>query len=50
MPRLESIISRFGIRILLPAVVVLVGALAIVIVSLSEMANEVNRIAEREFL
>ncbi|MCB1488222.1 MAG: bifunctional diguanylate cyclase/phosphodiesterase [Bauldia sp.] len=47
MPKLESIISRFGIRILLPTVVVLVGALTIVIVSLGEMANEVNRIEER---
>ncbi|MCB1494195.1 MAG: bifunctional diguanylate cyclase/phosphodiesterase [Bauldia sp.] len=47
MPKLESIISRFGIRILLPAVVVLVGALTIVIVSLGEMANEVNRIEDR---
>ena len=47
MPKLDKIIARFGLRVVLPAVIVLVGALAIVIVSLSEMANEVNRIEDR---
>lgn len=47
MPKLDKIIARFGLRVVLPAVIVLVGALAIVIISLSEMANEVNRIEDR---
>src|SRR5437588_4424552 len=38
---------QFGLRIALPAVLVLIGTIATVLVSLGEMADEVNRIEER---
>lgn len=47
MPKLDQIMSRLAGRFVLPVAVVLVGALAIVIVSLSEMAGEVNRIEDK---
>ncbi len=47
MPRLDQIAARFGPRIVLPVIAVLVAALAIVIISLGEMADEVNRIEDR---
>lgn len=43
----DQVIARFGLRVVVPAVAVLVGALVIVIISLSEMSNEVNRIEDR---
>jgi hypothetical protein len=43
----DQVIARFGLRVVVPAVAVLVGALAIVIVSLGEMSDEVNRIEDR---
>src|SRR5262245_25862512 len=43
----DQVIARFGLRVVVPAVAVLIGALAIVIISLSEMANEVDQIEER---
>jgi diguanylate cyclase (GGDEF)-like protein len=43
----DQMIARFGLRVVVPAVAVLVGALVIVIISLSEMADEVNRIEDR---
>ena len=39
--------ARFGLRVVIPAVVVLVGALVIVVISLSQMASEVNEIEDR---
>lgn len=47
MRKTDQIIAHFGSRIALPAAVVVVGALAIVIISLGEMANEVNRIEDK---
>jgi diguanylate cyclase (GGDEF)-like protein len=38
---------QFGLRIALPAFLVLIGTIATVLVSLREMADEVNRIQER---
>lgn len=43
----DQVIARFGLRVVVPAVAVLIGALIIVIISLSEMADEVNRIEDR---
>jgi diguanylate cyclase (GGDEF)-like protein len=43
----DQVIARFGLRVVVPAVAVLLGALIIVIISLSEMADEVNRIEDR---
>ena len=43
----DQVIARFGLRVVVPAVAVLIGALAIVIISLSEMADEVNRIEDQ---
>ena len=43
----DQVIARFGLRVVVPAVAVLVGALAIVIISLSEMADEVNQIEDK---
>lgn len=37
---------RIGLRVVVPALVVLLGTIAIVLVSISEMAGEVNRIEE----
>ncbi|MBN9021562.1 MAG: bifunctional diguanylate cyclase/phosphodiesterase [Rhizobiales bacterium] len=39
--------ARFGLRVVIPVVAVLVGALVIVVISLSEMASEVNLIESR---
>jgi diguanylate cyclase (GGDEF)-like protein len=46
MPSHAQLIGRFGLRVILPVVAVLVGALATVVVSLNEMADAVNRIEE----
>ena len=43
----DQVIARFGLRVVIPAVTVLVGALVIVLISLSEMASEVNVIEDR---
>ncbi len=43
----DQVTARFGLRVVIPAVAVLVGALVIVVISLSEMANEVNVIESR---
>ncbi len=43
----DQVVARFGLRVVVPAVAVLVGALVIVIISLSEMSDEVNRIEDR---
>jgi diguanylate cyclase (GGDEF)-like protein len=43
----DQVIARFGLRVVVPAVAVLIGALAIVIISLSQMADEVNKIEDR---
>ncbi len=43
----DQVVARFGLRVVIPAVAVLVGALVIVIISLSEMASEVNLIEDR---
>ncbi len=43
----DQVIARFGLRVVVPAVAVLVGALAVVVISLSEMSDEVNRIEDR---
>src|SRR4029079_1929003 len=37
---------RIGLRVVVPALVVLLGTIAIVLVSIGEMAGEVNRIEE----
>src|SRR4029079_5274949 len=37
---------RIGLRVVVPALVVLLGTIAIVLISISEMAGEVNRIEE----
>jgi diguanylate cyclase (GGDEF)-like protein len=39
-------IRQFGLRVALPAIIVLIGAIATVVVSLNEMAGEVNRIED----
>jgi len=46
MPSLAQLLGRYGLRVILPVVAVLVGALATVIISLNEMADAVNRIEE----
>lgn len=43
----DQLVARFGLRVVIPAVAVLVGALVIVIISLSQMASEVNQIEDR---
>lgn len=43
----DQVIARFGLRVVVPAVAVLIGALAIVIISLSEMAEQVNTIEDQ---
>jgi len=43
----DQVTARFGLRVVIPAVAVLVGALVIVVISLSEMASEVNVIESR---
>jgi len=43
----DQVLARFGLRVVVPAVAVLVGALVIVIISLGQMSGEVNRIEDR---
>ncbi len=43
----DQLVARFGLRVVIPAVAVLVGALVIVVISLSQMASEVNSIENR---
>jgi diguanylate cyclase (GGDEF)-like protein len=43
----DQVMARFGLRVVAPAVAVLIGALVIVIISLSEMANQVDLIEDR---
>src|SRR5436305_14092968 len=47
MPIHRPSTSQFGLRIALPAFLVLIGTIATVLFSLHEMADEVNRIQER---
>jgi sensor domain CHASE-containing protein len=47
MPLRNPSTVQFGLRIVLPTILVLVGTIATVLVSLDQMAGEVNRIEER---
>ncbi|KAB2874935.1 MAG: hypothetical protein F9K43_03555, partial [Bauldia sp.] len=47
MPSLAHQLGRFGIRVILPVVAVLVGAIVTVIVSLDQMSDAVDRIEEK---
>src|SRR4051794_9369660 len=47
MPVRNPSTIKFGLRVVLPTVLVLFGTIATVLISLDQMADEVNRIEER---
>jgi diguanylate cyclase (GGDEF)-like protein len=46
MPLLKSAPTRFGLRVALPALVILFGTIATVVISLDRMADAVNRVED----